>query len=75
MEQGGLLTERNQVLALARSRHPKMAALIDPVLRGETTLRAQNSRSAGPQQTPRSGQRAKTAQVSQESRMTLAQMP
>ena len=75
IEQGGLLDERNQVLTFARSRHPKLAALIDPVLKGETTLRAQNSRSAGPQQTPTSGQRAKTAQVSQsqEPRVTLAQ--
>jgi O-antigen ligase len=75
MEQAGLLAERDQVLTLARDRNPKVAALVAPVLAGEMTLRTRRSGNATPRQLPGSGQRAKTAQVSQEPRVTLAQAP
>lgn len=49
MEQSGLELERNRVLELARQRNPKASAFIDPILRGEVSLKAQREALAAQQ--------------------------
>lgn len=76
MEQGGLYAERNQVLALARERNPKVAPLVDPVLRGESSLRARRSGKTTQQAPqPRVLRKETTAQVAPETQMALARAP